>query len=187
MLLENIKNFNWINEPKNVEFIEKGLLISTKHQTDFWQNNAFNISKDDGHFFACIKEGDFVISTKWFFEMTIESAQCGILVKSDPKNWIKVGLLPTADNKIQIGTVVASGGICDWSINDLDNNLNSLYFTIKRRGTNFIVYYSMDGTNYSQIRLINHPHIRQVIDVGAYACSPKDECFDCVLEEIEVK
>ena len=83
MLLERIKDFNWVNEPKNVEFIEKGLLITAKEQTDFWQNSAFNISKDDGHFFACVKEGDFILSAKWCFEKTIESAQCGIMVKSD--------------------------------------------------------------------------------------------------------
>lgn len=186
MLLENIKDFNWVNEPKNVEFIEKGLLISTKPQTDFWQNSAFNISKDDGHFFARVKEGDFTLSAKWCFDTFKASAQCGIMVKSDAKNWIKAGVLPTMDSKVQIGVVVANSGVCDWSINDLDKEVNSLYFNIKRKGSNFIVYYSYDGISYNQIRLVNHPHIRQVIDAGAYACSPKDNSFDCILEEIEI-
>ena len=186
MLLENIRNFNWVNEPKNVEFIEKGLLITTKPQTDFWQNSSFNISKDDGHFFACIKEGDFVISAKWFFERTLESAQCGIMVKSDAKNWIKVGILPTADGKVQIGVVVANDGVCDWSINDLSDDVNSVQFKIKRKGSNFIVYYSADDKLFRQIRLVNHLRIRQVIDAGAYACSPKGDSFDCILEEIEI-
>ena len=186
MLLEKIKDFNWVNEPKNVEFIEKGLLITAKEQTDFWQNSAFNISKDDGHFFACVKEGDFILSAKWCFEKTIESAQCGIMVKSDTKNWIKTGILPTADNKVQIGVVVANNGVCDWSVNDLSDNINNVYFKIRRKGSNFIVYYSTDGESFKQIRLVNHLHIRQVIDVGAYACSPKDNSFDCILEEIEL-
>lgn len=186
MLLEKIKDFNWVNEPKNVEFIEKGLLITTKEHTDFWQNSAFNISKDDGHFFACVKEGDFSLTTKWSFEKFKASAQCGLMIKSDAKNWIKAGVLPTANNKAQIGVVVANNGVCDWSVNDIEENTNSIYFNIKRKGTNFIVYYSIDSKNYNQIRLVNHPHIRQVIDVGAYACSPKNESFDCVLEEIEL-
>lgn len=186
MLLENIKDFNWLCEPKNVEFIEKGLLISTKPQTDFWQNSSFNISKDNGHFFACIKEGDFTLATKWFFEKTIESAQCGIMVKSDAKNWIKAGIMPLGDNKIQVGVVVANNGVCDWSVHELSENVKTIYFKIKRKTSNFIVYYSINGKDYMQIRLINHLGIRQVIDTGAYVCSPKDECFDCVLEEIDI-
>lgn len=186
MLLEKIKDFNWINEPQSVEFIEKGLLITSNKQTDFWQNSTFNISKNDGHFFACTKEGDFTLTTKWSFEKIIESAQCGIMVKSDTKNWIKAGILPTTDDNIQIGTVAANNGVCDWSINDLNKKVNTIYFKIKRKGTNFIVFYSSDGKNYIQIRLINHLGIRQIIDAGAYVCSPKDEYFDCVLEEIDI-
>lgn len=186
MLLEKIKDFNWISEPKNVEFIEKGLLITTKEQTDFWQNSSFNISKDDGHFFACVKDGDFSLTTKWSFEKIIESAQCGLMIKSDTKNWIKAGILPTTSKKAQIGVVVANNGTCDWSVYDLKKETKSVYFRIKRKGNNFIVCYSIDGEIYTQIRLIHHLHIRDVIDVGAYACSPKNESFDCVLEEIDI-
>ena len=67
---------------------------------------------------------------------------------------------------------------------EYNNKDKFFYETVGERS--FIVYYSIDGKNYNQIRLINHPHIRQVIDVGAYACSPKNESFDCVLEEIDI-
>lgn len=187
MLLEKIRNFNWINEPKNVEFIEKGLLITTKPQTDFWQNSSFNIAKDDGHFFACVREGDFCLTTKWSFDQFKEASQCGLMIKSDAKNWIKTGILPISDDNAQIGVVVANNGACDWSIIDLKENTQTIYFKIKRKGANFIVFYSLDDKEYKQIRLINHLHIRQVIDTGAYACSPKNESFDCILEEIEIE
>ena len=187
MLLEQIKNFNWVNEPQNVEFIEKGLLITTKTHTDFWQNITFNISKNDGHFFSCIKEGDFSLSAKWSFEQPVASAQCGLLVSSDPKNWIKAGILSTTNEQPQIGVVVSNNGACDWSIIDLNKDTKTVYFKIKRKIANFIVFYSLDGVEYKQIRLINHLYIRQVIDVGAYACSPKDESFTCILEDVEIK
>ena len=187
MLLEKIKNFNWINEPQNVEFIEKGLLITTKPQTDFWQNTSFNISKNDGHFFACLKEGDFSLSAKWFFEKNIASAQCGLLVSSDPKNWIKVGVLSMTDELPQIGVVTSNNGACDWSSIDLEKNTQTVYFKIKRKGDNFIVFYSPDGNEYKQIRLISHPLMRQIIDAGAYSCSPKKTSFECILEEIDIE
>ena len=187
MLLEQIKNFNWVNEPQNVEFIEKGLLITTKPHTDFWQNSAFNISKNDGHFFAGIKEGDFTLSAKWFFERAIASAQCGLLVSSDTKNWIKAGILSINDNLPQIGVVVSNNGACDWSVINLNKDTKTVYFKIKRKMANFIIFYSLDGSNYEQIRLINHLHMRRVLDVGAYACSPKEDSFDCILEEINIE
>ena len=186
MLLEEIRNFDWINEPKNVEFIEQGLLITTKSHTDFWQNTPFNISKDDGHFFACQKDTNFSIKAKWSFEKTIDSAQCGIMVKADSKNWIKAGLLPTATGAVQLGVVVANNGCCDWSLVYLDNSVNTIYFKMKRRDSNFVVYYAEADEKYVQIRVLNHPNIAQVVNVGAYTCSPKDETFDSILEEIEI-
>ena len=186
MLLEEIRNFDWINEPENVEFIEQGLLITTKKQTDFWQNKAFGFSKNDGHFFACSKEGNFSITAKWFFEKIIDSAQCGIMIRSDEQNWIKAGLLPTDPNSVQIGVVVANNGYCDWSTITLNNKADTLYFKIKRHESNFVVCYAQNNEKYIQIRVANLPEIKQIVEVGAYACSPKNESFDCVLEEIDI-
>jgi regulation of enolase protein 1 (concanavalin A-like superfamily) len=186
MILEEIRNFDWINEPKNVEFIEQGLLITTKPYTDFWQNASFGISKDDGHFFACNKGGNFSITGKWSFDKAVESAQCGIMIKSDKKNWIKVGMLTTDPNAIKIGVVVANNGYCDWSSVNLNNDVNTVYFKIMRRESNFVIYYACQDEKFEQIRVINHPNMTDIVEAGAYACSPKDEGFDCILEEIAI-
>ena len=75
MILENIKNFDWYNDPKNVRFIEEGLLIETAPQTDFWQNADCGFFKDNGHFFSSEFEGDFIINAKWSFRTIKDSAQ----------------------------------------------------------------------------------------------------------------
>ena len=187
MLLENIKNFDWVNEPQNVEFIEKGMLITTKPLTDFWQNSTAGFSKDNGHFFSRTQAGDFEIFAKWSFDTILESAQCGIMVKFDSKNWIKTGILSTNPYKPQIGVVTANNGACDWSIVEAKENCKGACFRIRRKGPNFIVYYSENNEDYKQIRMITQPSIGSVVEIGAYACSPKDECFDCILEEIDIK
>lgn len=186
MLLEEIRNFDWINEPKNVEFIEKGLLITTKPHTDFWQNSLFGISKEDGHFFACNKNDNFTVDAKWSFEKTVDSAQCGVMIRYDSKNWIKAGLLPMGAGIVQLGVVVANNGYCDWSTVSLSDDIKTINFRVKRRESNFVVYYALDDEKYAQIRVVNHSEIKQPVEVGAYACSPKDESFDCVLEEIKL-
>ena len=51
MILENLKNFEWLNEPENVIFADKEMKIVAKKQTDFWQSKHHNFAKDDGHLF----------------------------------------------------------------------------------------------------------------------------------------
>lgn len=187
MILETIKNFTWYNDPRNVCFIEEGLLIETKPQTDFWQSAAYHFYKDDGHLFAENRASNFVLSGKWRFAQIKDSAQCGLMVRSDQQNWIKVGLLSPNPLYPQLGVVAANQGASDWSVVDLPPAVNELWFKIRRRGCDFVIYYSLDGANYVQIRMLHLPKTANVMAAGAYACSPKNESFECVLEEIELQ
>lgn len=187
MLLENIREFNWLNEPQNVGFIEEGILITTKPQTDFWQSVDYNFFKDNGHFFATSKEQDFSAVTKWHFSSIKDSAQCGIMARSDAQNWLKAGILSPNPTKPQLGVVVSNQGSSDWSVIDLPTSVKDIWLKIRRRGNDFIVCYSLDGQTFNQIRMLHLPKILRVIDIGAYACSPKDESFECILEDIDIK
>lgn len=186
MLLENIKNFDWYNEPQNVRFIEEGLLIETRPQTDFWQSADYNFFKDNGHLFAENRDGDFILTVKWHFPLLKDSAQCGLMARSDAKNWIKAGILSPNPYRPQIGVVVASQGASDWSVVNLPDDVKDIWFKLRRRGSDFVVYYSLDGEKFEQIRMLHLSNVLSVIDAGAYVCSPKDESFECILEEIDI-
>lgn len=186
MILEKIKNFNWYNEPKNVRFIEAGLLIETFSQTDFWQCLDYNFSKDDGHLFAEECFGDFVLTVKWSFRQLIDSAQCGAMVRYDEHNWIKAGVLTIDPKRLQVGVVVSNNGSCDWSIVNIADKQNYIWIKIRRKGRDFIVYYSCDGECFEQVRILHLPNINELLNIGAYACSPKKDSFECVLEEIYI-
>ncbi len=187
MLLENIKDFDWYNEPQNFRFMDKGLLIEAAPHTDFWQNADSRFYKDDGQFFAKEHYGDFEIRAKWRFEHIQDSAQCGVMVRSDAANWLKVGLLSPNPYRPQIGVVAASQGSSDWSVVDIPESTEELWFQISRRGRDFIVFYSLDGINYLQIRMTHLSKVGDIMSAGAYVCSPKDESFECILEEIYLK
>ena len=187
MILENIKNFDWYNDPKNVRFIEEGLLIEAAPQTDFWQNADCGFFKDNGHFFSSELEGDFIINAKWSFRTIKDSAQCGAMVRTDAANWIKVGLLSPNPYRPQIGTVVSSDGASDWSAVEIPSEITELYFRIRRKGKDFVVSYSVDGEKFEQIRMLHMRKVSSLMSVGAYCCSPKDESFECILEDIDVK
>ena len=187
MLIEQIRHFDWYNEPQDFNLIEEGLLIKTAPQTDFWQNSDRGFTKDNGHLFSQKKSGDFTLIVKWHFSLIRDSAQCGIMVRSDVQNWIKAGLLSQNPYHPQIGVVVAASGASDWSIVELPRTCRDLWFKLRRRGKDFVVWYGLDDQNFKQIRLIHLSKALPTIDAGAYACSPKEETFECLLEQIEFK
>ena len=55
MLLTNLRDFEWYNEPEDVSFEERGMAVLTKNKTDFWQSKHHNFKKDDGHFFSRVE------------------------------------------------------------------------------------------------------------------------------------
>jgi len=186
MLIEQIRNFDWYNEPLDVNLIEEGLLIKTAPQTDFWQNSDCGFTKDNGHLFFQKKSDDFTLVVKWRFSLIKDSAQCGIMIRSDVKNWIKAGLLSQNPYNPQIGVVVAAEGASDWSIVELPGTCKELWFKLRRRGKDFIVWYALDGQDFKRIRVVHLSKALPAADIGAYACSPKEETFECLLEQIEV-
>ena len=187
MILEKIQYFDWLNEPLDVGFNEKGLEITTRPVTDFWQNTDCNISKNDGHLFAKDEKGDFSLIVKWSFKQAKLSAQCGIMIYSDEKNWVKAGLLTTSPFSLQVGCIAANNGASDWSIHDVAEETKSLWFRIVRRGKDLAIFYSINGTRFDQIRLLHHSNIAPTLKIGAYACSPKEDRFCCTLEDIDIK
>ena len=187
MFLENLANFEWMNEPPLVSFTESGLQISTQPLTDFCQYVDCGFSKKNGHFFFSPEKYDFVLDCKWFFESIKDSAQCGAMVQIDELNWIKIGLLSPNIYTAQIGVVVSQEGSSDWSMLEIPVSTSSLWFKIKRCGKDFVAYYSLDGDKYTTLRMVHLSKTKQEVTAGAYACSPKKEIFECVLEELSLK
>lgn len=186
MLLENIRDFDWYNDPQNVRFVEEGMLIETKPHSDFWQNIDYNFAKDDGHLFAKTVEGDFILTVVCSFPVIKENAQCGLMVRSNAANWIKAGLYSTNVDSPQIGVVSANHGSSDWSLVDLPVDCRKIWLRLRRRGKDFVVWYSLDGSAFKQIRLSHLPKAETLMDIGAFACSPGDESFEAIFQEIDI-
>ncbi|MCQ2741259.1 MAG: DUF1349 domain-containing protein, partial [Alphaproteobacteria bacterium] len=116
-----------------------------------------------------------------------EAAQGGIMVRFDAENWIKVGLLSPNQYSPQLGVVVAQRGSSDWSAVDLPSDIERLWFKIRRRGDDFIIWYSTSDENFKQIRMCHFSKAEKTMKIGAYACSPREEDFECVLEDIDIR
>ena len=46
MLLETLKEFDWMNEPQRVRFDEEGMHVAAKYRTDFWCCARYDFKKD---------------------------------------------------------------------------------------------------------------------------------------------
>ncbi len=186
MLLDALKDFNWYNEPENVRFNDDGMVINVKNTTDFWQNNAHGVHKDNGHFFFASQAGDFDLTIKWRNLIQVPFSQSGLMLRLDSMNWAKIGFLSADSANPQIGTVVTNSGFADWAVSELSEYPETMVYRARRRQGDVCFYYSLDGISFRQIRLFRFIENPLIIKVGAYACNPGAENFSCVLEGIEL-
>lgn len=184
MFLDSLKSFQWYNEPANVCFVEEGMLVETEEQTDFWQSNVHQIHKDSGHFFYTSKISDFSMTIKWRLDNAIASDQCGLMLRVNKYNWAKISLLSPDMRKIQIGCVVTKDGDSDWSSMPIEVKPKVIWFKAIRRTKDFMLFISLDGKEYNMIRMFSFLQADDTILAGAYACSPQNHKFKCILEDI---
>ncbi|MDR1026419.1 MAG: DUF1349 domain-containing protein, partial [Lactobacillus sp.] len=63
--------------------------------------------------------------------------------------------------------------------------VNEIWYRIKKSNDDYIISYSLDGTNFLQIRLLHLIHDSPEVKVGAYICSPNLSGFEATLEQID--
>ena len=111
MLLETLKQFDWMNEPQRVRFDDEGMFVSAKQNTDFWCCSRFNFKKDDGHFFYGRAEGDFCCDLNWEFATRGQFNQCGIMLRVDGENWFKASIMYQDEQNPMLATSLTPGPI----------------------------------------------------------------------------
>lgn len=186
MLLESLKQFDWLNEPYQVRFDEQGMHVSTKYRTDFWCCARYNFYKDDGHFFFSSACNDFCCDLCWAFADVSDFDQCGIMLRRDSGNWFKAAIMYDNAEQPMLATCLTQDGYSDLETRPLPLGTNKIHYCLKRRKGCYMVGYSLDGHNFSQLRKFYLIHDNDEIDVGAYICSPQRENFEAVLENITI-
>ncbi len=187
MLLDVLKDFEWLNEPRRITYSDEGMAIVTEPQTDFWQSVQHQIKKDNGHFFFTPRDGNFTLTTQWFFENCSNFRQCGLMLRLDERNWIKVGLMSTEPNNPQVGTVVTHRGNSDWAVHNIPSLNGNIWFRVRRLKGDYVFFASVDGQNFFQLRLVTFHSESPIIKVGAYACSPQEQTFNCTLKALDLE
>ena len=170
--------FYWFNEPTNYH-LGRGLEIITGKETDFWQKTHYGFQRDDGHCLFTKLAGDFSLTTHVQFTPQTQYDQCGLMVRIDAKNWIKLSTEYEHETLNKLGSVVTNLGYSDWATQDIAFSPGEMWYRISRRGRDYLLEFSRDGRSWYQMRIahLHQPH--EVVEAGPYACSPIGENFKC--------
>lgn len=181
--------FRWLNEPHHSTVGENTIEFTTIPETDFWQRTHYGLQKADGQAFLTDIDDDFTFSIRCDFDYKSLFDQCGLLLWIDSDNWAKASLecgdkdgAPGA-----LGSIVTLNGFSDWASTPMINFPQHLYFRISRRKSDFRFDYSLDGAAFIQMRIFHMNKATHHVQVGIYACSPRNSSFNARFSDIVIE
>lgn len=177
--------FDWLNKPLDFS-INNGLHITTDPGTDFWQRTHYGFRNDNGHCLLAERSGDFQLTTSVKFQPQNEYDQCGLIVRIDAENWIKVSAEYINPQLTQLGSVVTNLGYSDWATTEISPEIQRISYRISRRGPDFLLQNSYDGKTWAQMRITHLHAAPKSLQAGIYACSPKNGRFQCTFTHLTI-
>ncbi len=173
----------WYNEPPVWKVEGDKINITSGSKTDFWRETHYGFIRDNGHFFYQNVIGDFSVEVKVSGEYQQLYDQAGIMVRLDEANWLKCGI--EFVEGIQQVSAVVTREYSDWSVVPMPQNPTSLWIRLTRRGTAVEVQYSLDGEQYTMLRLAYLTPI-ETINVGVMCASPEGNGFPMTFEKFKI-
>lgn len=160
--------------------------IITDRETDFWQRTHYGFCRDSGHGLFTALAGNFVLAVHVRFQPSSQYDQCGIMVRIDAENWIKLSTELENDRVSRLGSVVTNMGYSDWATQDVASSVTERYYRITRRKNDFILESSENGEAWQQLRVAHLHKAAAKIEAGLYACSPVGGTFHCCFTSLEI-
>ena len=179
------RGFTWLNEPRRYN-LGNGLEIFTDEKTDLWQNTHYGFRRDNGHCLLIRQAGDFSMMTQVEFNPREKYDQCGLMVRIDSLNWIKVSTEYESEQVSRLGSVVTNLGYSDWATQDIASNRRAMWYRIRKRGSDFLLEYAYEGRVWNQMRIAHLHKTAEEYEIGVYACSPIGKDFRCCFKTLEI-
>jgi len=177
-------DFYWFNEAKHHIDHDHGLVMHTAADTDFWQRTHYGFQRDNGHCLLTTLAGDFSVSAHLTFKPNTTYDQCGLLVRVDHENWIKVSIEYENATISKLGSVVTNLGYSDWATTDVASEIHAMWYRISRKDNDFLLEHATDGVNWQQMRIAHLHKGTDSLAVGVYACSPENSSFAATVHDI---
>ena len=183
----NIKDLKWIRDPKNYFINENKIEIITEPYTDLWQRTYYKFRNDNAPVLQINtdeKYFSFIVKTE--FESNHRFDQCGVVMYLDSENWFKCSIEYENEDFQHLGSVVTNNGYSDWATTAIDSSIKSMWYRFSRREDDYCIESSIDGINYSQMRVFHMWKGNSNIKFGIYACSPENSSFKAIFTNMEI-
>lgn len=183
----DLKKMQWIRAPRNFTVGEDKVEIVTEPHTDLWQRTYYHFRNDNAPVLqAESDEKFFSFTVRTEFASAVRFDQCGVAVYLDSDNWVKASVEYENDRIQRLGSVVTNNGYSDWASVDIDADVKVMWFRLSRREDDICIENSLDGVNFSQMRICHLFSLKDTIKFGIYACSPEESSFKAVFTDMEV-
>jgi len=159
----------------------------TSPKTDFWQRTYYGFQNNNARLlYNTTNEQFFSFTVKVGFKYNALFDQCGIAIYQDSENWAKAGIEYHNDETMWLGSVVINRGPPDWATVDIGSDINSMWYRLSRRESDFLFEYSLDGAMFRQIRIFHLLKCEGEINFGFLACSPGQSTFGAVFADMRM-
>ncbi|WP_237223880.1 DUF1349 domain-containing protein [Rothia nasisuis] len=184
----DLTTFTWTRPPRHYTVTRDQVEITTEPGTDLWQRTYYHFRNDNApvlqtrtrdQYFSFIVKASFDTAQHRF-------DQCGVAVYLDSNNWIKGSIEYENKDFQHLGSVVTNGGYSDWATTEIPAATGYMWYRLSRRGQDFRIENSLDGTTWHQMRICHLADAGEEISFGVYACSPEDSSFTAVFTNFEL-
>ena len=183
----NIQEMEWTREPKSYKIYPDKAEIITEPYTDLWQRTYYHFRNDNAPALQMStdkKYFSFVVKTE--FESKKRFDQCGIVMYLDSENWLKASVEYENEHIQHLGSVATNMGYSDWATTAINASVKSMWYRFSRREDDYCIECSMDGINFSQMRICHMWKAAGNIRFGIYACSPENSSFKATFTNMEI-
>lgn len=178
------ENMSWFNPPASTQVEENCLKVTTAASSDFWRKTHYGFVRDNGHFFYREAAGDFTVEIRVDGKYKDLYDQAGLMLRVDEENWIKTGI-EFFDSR-QHASAVVTREFSDWSVVRLEGRPQSLWLRATRKAEAVEIFYSLDGQNYTLLRLA-YLLPSAVTQVGPMCASPDGTGFEVTFEDFSIR
>jgi hypothetical protein len=175
----------WLHEP-TWRRDSGSLVVSTRHDSDFWQRTHYGFQRDNGH--ALLKEvaGNFTIRGRFQFNPNAQYDQCGILLRVDENDWFKCSIEYENPSDSRLGSVLTRDGYSDWATQDISSDVKNIWYDVQVKDSDITARFSHDGNTFKQMRICRLNIADRRLFAGIYGCSPIGNGFEFTVSNLSI-
>lgn len=181
--LNDLTRATWLNPPPEWRHDDRGLSVTTGHETDFWRETYYGFQRDSGHFLGTPVEGDFtaIVTFDGAYETLYD--QAGLMLRLDEQRWLKAGI-EFSDGVTNFSSVVTRGR-SDWAVISVPRVTGPQSVRLTRIGEAVLLHFKDAGGSWHLMRVADFPADGEAT-LGIMACSPQRSGFRVLFNDFTV-